>query len=220
MINRERKIVLALETAIGGGSVALLKDGAVLDFAAGDSPVSKSDGLLELIKTLLKKNKVTKKEIDMVVVSNGPGSLTGIRVGLATAKGLKDSLQIEYYEVSLLDVLYRQAQFPRSPPQTVISAVYAGRNDVCYKVFDINKVNSIHSFGEMQSLKLREFAAKIKDQSDQCPKWLIITSDLFSMLETEFGLEKNAENLDLQVIDAKLAKLVGLEGIVKSRSII
>ncbi|MEP6901989.1 MAG: tRNA (adenosine(37)-N6)-threonylcarbamoyltransferase complex dimerization subunit type 1 TsaB, partial [Actinomycetota bacterium] len=161
MIKLERKIEIALETGIGAGSVSLLEDGAELDFLVGKCAVLKSGGILILIDTLLKKNEIQKNEIQKVVVSSGPGSLTGIRIGLAIAKGLKDSLQTEYVEVSLLDALVSQTKFAVDFQQNVISAVYVGREEVYYKEFIVESGNKIAVKKNMQVMNLRKFAEKM-----------------------------------------------------------
>lgn len=81
-------LLLALETATEAASVALLRDGELL--AASDLPADRpaSEALLPAILELLAAHALEPVSLDAFAVSIGPGSFTGLRVGVATAKGL------------------------------------------------------------------------------------------------------------------------------------
>ena len=96
------KIVLAIEAAIRGGSVSLLDGETEILSWHGVTLVSRAEDLLVNISGILEQSGFDKSQIDMIAVSNGPGSFTGIRIGLATALGLKNSLGIPCFGVSLL----------------------------------------------------------------------------------------------------------------------
>lgn len=82
------ELVLALETACGRPSVALCRGGEVL--AEVDAPEGQTgaESLLPGVDAALAQASVTLREIEAFAVSIGPGSFTGLRVGVATAKGL------------------------------------------------------------------------------------------------------------------------------------
>lgn len=61
--------------------------------------------IISLIDRLLKKNALSKKELSGLIVSTGPGSFTGLRVGLATAKGLAQALKIPVAGVSIFEAV-------------------------------------------------------------------------------------------------------------------
>ena len=109
MFETFEQIVLILEPAIDGGSVALFQKGCQIAVAAGGAAaVSKSDDLINIIGDLLEKNNLKKSSIATVVVSREPGSLTGMRNGLAAAQGLADALGLRVISVSLLECLLWQ----------------------------------------------------------------------------------------------------------------
>lgn len=79
-------MILGIDTATKVCSVALTKDGQVLAEKNSADGIVHSRRLLPEIDALLKEANVTKQTIDLVAVSMGPGSFTGLRIGLATAE--------------------------------------------------------------------------------------------------------------------------------------
>lgn len=78
--------ILGIDTATKICSVALTQDDKVLAECTQDAGTTHSRNLLPTIDAILKNSGVQKKEIDLVAVSMGPGSFTGLRIGLATAE--------------------------------------------------------------------------------------------------------------------------------------
>ncbi len=103
----ERKIILSIETAIKGGSISVIEDKDEIDFWEGSREGLKAEDFLGEISKILDKNKIEKKNIKLLTVSNGPGSSTGIKIGLATARGLGTALNCEVIEVSLLRAILK-----------------------------------------------------------------------------------------------------------------
>lgn len=94
--------ILAIDTSNQTMSVALLEDEKPL--ASYTSSVNKNHSvtLMPVIETLFKQNKVKPSEIDRVVVAKGPGSYTGLRIGITTAKTLAWTLKADLVGVSSL----------------------------------------------------------------------------------------------------------------------
>ncbi len=80
-------ITLALDTSTRGGSVALISGGQVIGCLSGDSTEAHSERLPGDVLTLLAQHSTALREIELFAVCVGPGSFTGLRVGLATVKG-------------------------------------------------------------------------------------------------------------------------------------
>lgn len=127
-------ITLALESAIAGGSISLLDGTNEIDHWVGTSDVSKAEDLLINIDTLIKDNNLTRRDIELIAVSAGPGSFTGIRICIATALGLKKGLGISMTNVSALDAIATV-----STDKNVVVAVPMGRNSVCVQQFEHRK---------------------------------------------------------------------------------
>ncbi len=124
-------IILAIESAISGGSVSLLDDGREIAYWIGTSNVSKAEELLVNIDSLLTSNDIRRNEINLITVSAGPGSFTGIRIGLATALGLKAGLGIEMSSESAL----KSMAFLQPDNEKIVTAIPMGRNAVCLQSF-------------------------------------------------------------------------------------
>ncbi|MBI2834797.1 MAG: tRNA (adenosine(37)-N6)-threonylcarbamoyltransferase complex dimerization subunit type 1 TsaB [Acidobacteria bacterium] len=101
-------IVLALDTTTPGGSVALLGDERA-DVSAGDPRVTHGQRLPAELKQILGRNHVSLAEVDLFAVAAGPGSFTGLRVGIATIQGLALVNRRPVVAVSALDALTRLA---------------------------------------------------------------------------------------------------------------
>jgi tRNA threonylcarbamoyl adenosine modification protein YeaZ len=81
-------LVLAADTSLPILSVALVHDGALIGALALEGRGSRNEKLLPAIDFLLTENNVDRKSIDLFATTRGPGSFTGVRIGLATLQGL------------------------------------------------------------------------------------------------------------------------------------
>ena len=133
-MNNSPKIILAIESAICGGSISLLRDGNEVAHWVGSANISKAEDLLANIDTMLASNNVALNEIDLVAVSAGPGSFTGIRIGIATTLGLKAALGIAMSSESVLKAM----AFVQPDSGNVVAALPVGRNAVCLQTFEVS----------------------------------------------------------------------------------
>lgn len=141
-------IILALETAIGGGSICVCRGNKELAFIAGDDSVSRSEELLPNIKTLLAHVDIKPTEIDLIAVSRGPGSFTGIRIGLATAFGLSRSLDIPCVGIPITYAI--SASHQNRFPSTVILPI--GKHEVVWKTFTDTFYSDFKDHGSVCSI--------------------------------------------------------------------
>ncbi len=81
-------LVLATDTSLPILSVALVRDGSLIGALALEGKGSRNEKLLPAIDWLLAENGIDRKSIDLFAVTRGPGSFTGVRIGLATMQGL------------------------------------------------------------------------------------------------------------------------------------
>jgi tRNA threonylcarbamoyl adenosine modification protein YeaZ len=86
-------IVLAADTSLPILSVALLNDQTLIGALAMEGKGSRNEKLLPSIDWLLTENSIDRNQIDLLAVTRGPGSFTGVRIGLATLQGLAVALQ-------------------------------------------------------------------------------------------------------------------------------
>lgn len=109
MIATADDIILAIDTATPTASVALTRggraSGQVLSCLSFSSSITHSRRLLKMIETMLAEAGIGKEAIKGIAVGLGPGSFTGLRIGLATAKGLATAAAVPLYGASSLDML-------------------------------------------------------------------------------------------------------------------
>lgn len=101
-------IIINIETATQMCSVALAKDGDILTIRELNEKNVHAEVLTNFVQELLQEATLELKDLDAVAVSSGPGSYTGLRIGVSTAKGLCYSLDIPIISV---DSLQAMAQF-------------------------------------------------------------------------------------------------------------
>lgn len=102
-------IVLAIDTCDSRGSVALMRDGAVLASAEHDSAEEYSAWLLPAVEAVLKKAGLGMADVEAYGVASGPGSFTGVRVGLTTVKAWGEVYGKPIAAVSRLEAMASQA---------------------------------------------------------------------------------------------------------------
>ena len=128
-------LILAIETATRAGSVAVAKGGNVLSSRTGDASVSHSADLIELIDQALNDAGARLSEIDLFAAAVGPGSFTGLRIGLATVKALANCTGRKLVGVSTL----RAIAHASGVGGDVISLLPAGRGEVFAQRFATEK---------------------------------------------------------------------------------
>ena len=126
MENNNRRYILAIESAISGGSIAILDGSAVLAESSGSALVSRAEHLLPAVIEILDKAGLTKHDIQRVAVSLGPGSYTGLRIGISTVMGLCKGLDISYVGVPVLEAV----ALGFSNENALITLPF-GRGDIC-----------------------------------------------------------------------------------------
>lgn len=127
-----------METSVKGGSISVFSNGKLIDFHIGDKSVSGSEDILPKISELLEKNKFLKSDVETIAVSNGPGSFTGIRIGIATALALQKSLNCNCYGVDLLLTMASACRI-ETGIEKIVTAVSHGRSKICWFDFKDGK---------------------------------------------------------------------------------
>ena len=98
--------ILALDSTAKTSSVAVLEDDTLLGLYSVNIPNTHSETLLPMVKSILEALKLTNEDIDAYAVSEGPGSFTGVRIGVATIKGLALGRNKPCVGVSTIEALY------------------------------------------------------------------------------------------------------------------
>ena len=130
-------VILCLETATTNCSVVLSVDGEVKAFReVNNKKFSHAEKLHVFIEEVLLEAKLDRKQIDAIAISKGPGSYTGLRIGVSAAKGLCFALEIPLISTLTLEVLAQQVD---SSDAYIIPLIDARRMEVYSAVFDKDK---------------------------------------------------------------------------------
>lgn len=130
--------IILIETSTALCSVALAEGGHIVSYRESTVPRSQASLTAPFVKEMLDERGLHVRDCDAVCVSMGPGSYTGLRVGVSTAKGLCFGAGIPLLAVGTLDVLVAQANDDKLLPQDcryVIPMIDARRMEVYTAVF-------------------------------------------------------------------------------------
>lgn len=126
--------ILNIETSTTNCSVALSKNVAVVGIKEDNSSeYSHAERLHVYIDEVLKTAKVTIDQLEAIAISKGPGSYTGLRIGVSAAKGLCYALSIPLISVPTLEALAHQVEAPKGP---IIAMLDARRMEVYSAIYD------------------------------------------------------------------------------------
>jgi len=98
-------MILNIDTAVQSASICLSEKDKALDLMLNPSQKDQAAWIQPAIKEMMKRRGIELKDLDAVAVSSGPGSYTGLRVGLATAKGLCYALNLPLITVNTLAMM-------------------------------------------------------------------------------------------------------------------
>src|SRR5262245_38198388 len=107
-------LVLALDTTTRAGSVALVEDDRVVDERLGDAACTHAERLPRELLALLDARGVALTAVDLFAVASGPGSFTGLRIGIATIQGLALVGRRRVVGVAALEALAHAAAHDRA----------------------------------------------------------------------------------------------------------
>ena len=125
-------LILAFETSAKAGSVALLQDGRLLGESYQNTGLTHSQTLLSMAEHLLQSCGYSPKDVQAIAVAAGPGSFTGVRIGVAAAKGFAWGLDIPCCGVSTLEAMAENMGIYEG---TVVPVMDARRSQVYNAVF-------------------------------------------------------------------------------------
>lgn len=151
-----RSIILAIETAIDGGSISIQEKQTEIDFWIGRNSISKAEDILENIDLLLRANELNGENVEQIIVSGDVGSATGLKIGLATAKGLARSFPSRLIVASLIDSLVNLVS--HCDAEKYIIALPVGRNSIFYKIF-----TPVNQIGAASIVRTEEFFEKMNN---------------------------------------------------------
>lgn len=137
MSDDKEPLILAIETATRAGSVALARGSAILAAASGDASASHSTDLIESIEGVLQRAGIVLRDIDLFAAAVGPGSFTGLRIGLATTKSFATCMGKHCAGVSTLAAV----AYAAGPSAQTLALLPAGRGELFAQSFSVDHGN-------------------------------------------------------------------------------
>ncbi|MFN2516059.1 MAG: tRNA (adenosine(37)-N6)-threonylcarbamoyltransferase complex dimerization subunit type 1 TsaB [Pyrinomonadaceae bacterium] len=132
-------LVLSLETATLGGSVFLGRGEQQLAERIGAPEVSHSNSLLSDINECLQEGEVSLKEVELFACASGPGSFTGLRIGIATLKALAATMERACIGIPTLRAVARAA----GASSGTVALLPAGRGEVFAQMFSVSEDDGV-----------------------------------------------------------------------------
>jgi tRNA threonylcarbamoyladenosine biosynthesis protein TsaB len=126
---------LAFDTATPWGRFALAEDGALLQYRPLNVMGSYADALLTVVQEILADNGRRREELGGIAVTSGPGSFTGLRIGVATAKGLAYGLGCKLTAVTTLEAMAAALLEDHPEHELAVPCLDARRREVYAAVY-------------------------------------------------------------------------------------
>lgn len=150
--------ILALETSAKSVSCAVVKDGAPLASAYQCTGLTHSRTLLPMVDAMLKNADLTLDDINAIAIAAGPGSFTGLRIGIAAVKGLAWAADKPCLGVSTLEAM---AQNAAHIDGLIVGAMDARRSQVYNAVFEA-KGGELTRLTPDRAISLEELCAQLQ----------------------------------------------------------
>ncbi len=150
-------MIVAIETATEVCSAALVHCSNVMSAHSLNEKNIHSERLLTLIDEVMKESQASREQLDAIAVSIGPGSFTGLRIGLSTAKGLAMALDIPIIAVPTLDGIAEAYRMNRTikNDETFCALIDAKRDEAFYAFYSIT---------QNEVVRQSEFSIKLKNE--------------------------------------------------------
>jgi tRNA threonylcarbamoyladenosine biosynthesis protein TsaB len=187
-------VLLAIETATHTCGAALSIDGVVVADAHMHRPRAHARHLTPLIEEVLARAEVARDEMDVVAVSKGPGSYTGLRIGVSTAKGWAEAVGADLMGVPTLEALAATVSPYAGEGDIVCAALDARRDEIygaAYRIRGDSRTEDVKDTGPVSRLTIQAAAAAM--DVSHVPDWLGAAGNRVWLLGT--GAEKTESAL-------------------------
>lgn len=151
--------ILGIETSTMTGSVAILKEDRVLAEYTLHTPQTHTERLLHTIHQTLQAVSLSVRDLDGIAVSAGPGSFTGLRIGVTTAKSIAYSIRKPVAAIPSLDALASQYLFCN----TLICPMIDARKKEVYAAFYRNSGAQVQRLSEYAVVQPEDFVREITE---------------------------------------------------------
>ena len=151
--------ILALDTTAKVASVAVLEDGRALAEYSVDNGLTQSELILPMAEDILKKLKLDFSDIELYAVTTGPGSFTGVRIGVSLVKGLAFGRSTPIVEVSTLEALAENI----SPLDGILVPCMDARRGEVYNALFTSDGECVTRLTDDRAISLDRLAAELSE---------------------------------------------------------
>ena len=157
--------ILSIDTASNICGVSLLEDYKIICTLDKNTERTHSENLMPMIKKAFSQSNLNLKNIDLIVCDIGPGSFTGIRIGIATVKAFCDSLNISCIGINSLESLAYNIKNDMQKNEFICSIIDC-KNDNCYFSFYENKNGVLQNLIPPQAESIESCITILKNYCD------------------------------------------------------
>ncbi|MGN1081180.1 MAG: tRNA (adenosine(37)-N6)-threonylcarbamoyltransferase complex dimerization subunit type 1 TsaB [Acutalibacteraceae bacterium] len=154
-------MILAVDSSAINASAAVCEDSKIIASSCINTSLTHSQTLLAMIEAMLKNARISISDIDAFAVNAGPGSFTGVRIGIAAVKGLAFGTDKPCVSVSTLDCIAALAAYPFG--RYKIEAVMDARCNQVYNAQYLADNGKITKISEDRAIKICELADEIQN---------------------------------------------------------
>ncbi|SHE73865.1 tRNA threonylcarbamoyladenosine biosynthesis protein TsaB [Caldanaerobius fijiensis DSM 17918] len=201
--------VLAIDTATALASVALTEEDKVIAECSVSNIKTHSKVLMPIISKIFDMASLKPEDIDVIGVSIGPGSFTGVRIGVATAKGMAISLKKPLIGISTLDGLAQNTPFVDSIICPILDAREHQVNNALYRF----EKNALKRLTDYRAIDIDELLSELKEYRES-----IIFSGDGVFLYKDILIETLAEKALLAPVNAIMPRASSIAHLAAKRA--
>lgn len=185
--------ILAVDTSATTATAALSFDGRLTGLYTLNAVHTHSETMLPMIKSLLENTKTNIKDIDLFAVTNGPGSFTGIRIGVSLIKGLAFNSSIPCVGISTLEALAENSASVLCTGDLAVPVMDARRNQLYNAIFIKNANGTLTRLCEDRLISVSELENELLHfpQTLQLPapepKSILFTGDGYTLVRQKMS---------------------------------
>lgn len=166
--------ILALETSAKSASAAVTQDGTVLASAYQCSGLTHSRTLMPMVEDMLRNAELTMEEMDAIAVAAGPGSFTGLRIGVAAAKGLAWAAEKPCCAVSTLEGM---AENLRHLDNALVICAMDARRSQIYNALFLAQDGALRRLTPDRAIALSELLGQLRHLSFEPTPTAVVLGD-------------------------------------------
>ena len=183
-------LILSIECTAGPVSCALIEDGMLKSELYLDVKTTHSQTLLPMVEQALSLSSKQVKDLDYIAVTEGPGSFTGVRIGVSAVKGLAEPLNISCIPVSVLEAM----AYNVLGQEAYVCAVMDARCNQVYNALFRVSGEKVERLCDDRALMIDELKAELLEIANKDDRPIIVVGD---GAELFFGKASEIESLKL-----------------------